>query len=393
MPSQFSRTTRSLSLDTSRYALIAWGIAGVCLLFWLLWFVFGGVTVYETSRKARLEVRQAPHPVASLVSGKLAQSYMVIGAEVHAGDLLLELDSEAIALRLKEEESRRDSFAPKIALLRQEIAAQEEAVADGRRSAMAAGRAAEARTREVAAAATFANDYKRRLNEESKAGGIAEIDALRAASEYNKLSASKDAFASDLKKIDYEAGVRNNQTRAQIANLERSVISLEGELATSEVTISRLRLEIERHRIRAAVDGRVGDVLTLKPGAYVAEGEKLATLIPEGDLIIVAEFNPSTALGRLRPGQDAWLRLDGFPWAQYGSIHASVVRVASEVRDNALRVEMQPLSSLANAQALRHGLPGTADIRIETISPLLMALRITGQWLTQGAAPDAGHRQ
>ena len=40
------------------------------------------------------------------------------------------------------------------------------------------------------------------------------------------------------------------------------------------------------------LDGRIGEVLALMPGAYVSEGQKLATVIPGGELLIIAEFNP-----------------------------------------------------------------------------------------------------
>ena len=51
---QFSKTTQSLALDSSRIVLISLALAGLALVAWLLWFGFGNVTVYEVSRQARL---------------------------------------------------------------------------------------------------------------------------------------------------------------------------------------------------------------------------------------------------------------------------------------------------------------------------------------------------
>ena len=72
MPVQFGRTTRSLASDTSRYAFAAWTLALVLLAGWLVWFFFGRVTVYEVSKRARLEVQQSAHPVAALIPSKVA---------------------------------------------------------------------------------------------------------------------------------------------------------------------------------------------------------------------------------------------------------------------------------------------------------------------------------
>lgn len=47
-------------------------------------------------------------------------------------------------------------------------------------------------------------------------------------------------------------------------------------------------------------------------------------------LVLGAEFAPSSALGRVRPGQRARVRLAGFPWTEYGTISASVASVAAD---------------------------------------------------------------
>src|SRR4029078_8616317 len=127
----------------------------------------------------------------------------------------------------------------------------------------------------------------------------------------------------------------------------------EGDAQAAESTIARLREQIERHEVRAPVSGTIADVAALRTGAYVAGGQKLATVVPHGGLIIVGEFAPAAVLGRIHPGQPARLRLDGFPWAQYGMIDARVVRVAGEVRDGLVRVEFEPARQGASRLALQ----------------------------------------
>ena len=55
--------------------------------------------------------------------------------------------------------------------------------------------------------------------------------------------------------------------------------------------------------------------------------------------MIAGDFNPGSAIGRVRPGQQATMRLDGFPWAQFGTIAATVTEAATEIRDGNIRVE------------------------------------------------------
>lgn len=392
----FARTTRSLAADTARGALLAWAGAALLLAAWGAWFVAGRVQVVEVSRSARLEVSQAPHALATPLAGRIASSQLMIGRRVRAGEVLAELDASVPRLRLQEEQTRLQAMPPRLASLQQEIASVQAVLTADQRAAQAGLQGAQARVQEAAAGADFASDNERRLRGETASGSVAEIDALRAAAEARRLGAARDALQADGDRLALDARTRAQQGQAQIVGLQRAILALEGEMAGSRATIARLEQEIERHRVRAPMDGSLGEVLATSPGAYVAEGQTLATLVPSGELIIVAEFDPATALGRLQPGQIARLQLDGFPWAQYGGVSARVLRVAGEIREHLLRVELQPLAptvaSAAPAPVLQHGLTGLVEVGIEQVSPAVLLLRTAGQALGGAARPAGGSR-
>jgi membrane fusion protein, adhesin transport system len=220
-------------------------------------------------------------------------------------------------------------------------------------------------------------------------GGVAEIDALRAASEAERLSASKDAMTADLQRLEQDGQMRAHEAQARIEDLRRSVVSLEGEMATTRATIARIQETIERHVIRAPVTGHIGEVAALYAGAYVAEGQRLFSVVPPGELMIAGDFNPATAMGRVRPGQRATMHLDGFPWAQYGSIDATVSRVATEIRDGAVEVEFTPAPTGNPTGIMQHGIPGVIEVAVEQVSPAILVLRATGLLLSRTAANTA----
>jgi membrane fusion protein, adhesin transport system len=380
MPTRFVRTTRSLAHDRGRRALLGFGAAALLLAAWLTWFLFGQVTVYEVSRQARLEVQQSAHPVAALVQSRIASNALVLGQEVRAGDLLIELDAQADRLKLKEEQSRLQTLLPRIGSLKKEVAALAQAATSEHAAAQAAAQGASSRTREAAAAVDFAQENERRLREESAIGGVAQIEAVRAQSESLKLAAARDALAAEQRRLSTEAQARAFQQEAQVESLRRMILSMEGDAQAAESTIARLQEQIERHEVRAPVSGTIADVAALRTGAYVAAGQKLATVVPHGGLIIVGEFAPAAVLGRIHPGQPARLRLDGFPWAQYGMIDARVVRVAGEVRDGLVRVEFEPARQDAPRLPLQHGLPGSIEVGIEQVSPAQLLMRAAGRF-------------
>ena len=93
----------------------------------------------------------------------------------------------------------------------------------------------------------------------------------------------------------------------------------------------------------------------------------------------MADFLPAAALGRIRAGQISRMRLDGFPWSQFGSIDARVTRVATEIRDQMVRVEFIPTPPFAPRIMMQHGLPGTVSVNLEQAAPAELVLRAVGQ--------------
>jgi membrane fusion protein (multidrug efflux system) len=385
---QFSQTTRSLTSDGSRSAIVVWLGAGVLLAAWAGWFCFGSVTVYEISKHARVEVQQASHPLSAQLAGRLVSTSLTLGTDVKAGDILVALDDSSERLRLREEETRLDALPGQFASLLREIEAREREKSADLQAAAAAADVARFHRREADAAVEGAKDYERRVTRLSTAGLVPTLDVTRAVTDTVKTTASRDAMTSDLGRIDLDAKTRASQHDAVIESLRHSLASLQGEMTTARATIARLETDIEKHVVRAPIAGRVGDVVPMQTGAYVAEGQRLATIVPTGDLVIVADFAPSLTLGRVRAGQHGRLRLDGFPWAQYGTIPATVTRVASEIRDDVVRVELTIDSAAASRVPMQHGLPGSVEVNVEEKPPAVLALRAAGLLLS-GPSEDA----
>jgi membrane fusion protein (multidrug efflux system) len=71
--------------------------------------------------------------------------------------------------------------------------------------------------------------------------------------------------------------------------------------------------------------------------------------------------------------------LNGFPWAQFGVLHATVSRVAGEIHDGKVHVELALNPTSGSRIPLQHGLPGTVEVSVERVSPAEMLLRSAGQ--------------
>ena len=229
-------------------------------------------------------------------------------------------------------------------------------------------------------------EAERRANEKSDAGGLLQVSSRSAPKRKQKQRASASAQTFTVQ-IRSEEKSKEKKPEARRARLNRDAALLEGEIATAAATIKRCEFDLEQRRIRAPVGGRLGEVAELRIGGFLSEGQRIASIVPHGELRAVAHFSPFTGLGRIRRGQAARLRLDGFPWAQYGSVGASVDSVANEPRDGRIRVELAVRTNATSSIPFQHGLSSTVEIEVERLSPARLVLRAAGRMLA--TLPDA----
>jgi multidrug resistance efflux pump len=381
MASTFFRSVRSLEADNSQRSYLGIALAGSLLTAWILWLFLAHVSVYAITNKADLEVDRAAHPVESVVIGRVVATHMVLDQEVMAGDVLVELDSGTQQFQLTEEKTQLAGANPQIRSREEQIASEEQALVQDQQASKDALEEARAHYGEAEAAAKFAQAEAERVRKMYSAGVIAELDLNRSVADAQQRRAAADSLHYAVVRLEGEQRARTSERKAHIEQLTGDLNKLRGDKATAGVTIQRLEEEVGRRWIRAPIDGRLGEVAPLRVGAVVHEGEKLAAVIPTGKLRVVANFDPPVALGRIRPRQHARLRLEGFPWAEYGSVGATVTNVASEIRDGSIRVEMALDSGSDSRIPLQHGLPGSVEVEIETLSPANLVLRKAGSWL------------
>lgn len=182
-------------------------------------------------------------------------------------------------------------------------------------------------------------------------------------------------------RLEKEYALESIDRQAHIAKLERTLADLRADAAMQEASIRRIEHELEQHLIRAPIDGRVAQAGKLRVGSVLQTAEVLGSIVPQGKVRAVAFF-PVATVGRVRAGQPARLRLDGYPWTQYGTLAAKVVAVGNEPIDGRVRVELVLVVASAPAIPLGHGLSGTAEVGIERASPAELVLRTVGKRLT-----------
>jgi membrane fusion protein (multidrug efflux system) len=389
MDTAFLRTLRSLEDGRRRRSAAGLLTVAALLLVWCGWFFFVSVSKYAVTDRARLEIDRASHPIQSETSGRVRISHLEMGRQVRAGDVLVELDANPEELMAREERARIDALAPQLAAIRAERAVVEQTAARERETTRVALEEARARVREAEATARLAEEEAERFTKLHQRSLVSDRDLSHARSDAQSRRASADSLQLVLARLESEQRIRESHREADRRRLGAIISKLEGDKTIGSATVTRLEYEAGRRLVRAPVSGRIAETQILRPGAFVRDGDVLGAIVPAGALRVVADFAPSAALGRVHPGQPAKLRLQGFPWAEYGTVLATVSAVASEIRDGGVRVELT-LAGTGTRVPLQHGLPGTVEVSIERVTPAQLVFRAAGQMVSAVIEPSAG---
>lgn len=269
---------------------------------WALWFVYADVTVHEVSEKGRIEVAQAAHAVEVPVAGRIVATKLVLGAEVKAGEPLVELDAESERRRLEEERTRLSTIQPEIDALQRQLSSTGEALVSDRATTTTTLDQARSRLEESKVSQRQAEEEARRTEQLRATGAISELEAMRVRAEADRRKATTDALALEEARLAASQKTRDLQGRTRAEDINGQIAALEGRRRQTEASIHVLEQELEKRTLRAAVTGRLGEVAPRRVGEYVKDGERLAVIVPTGKLRAVATFSPDAAVGRIRAG-------------------------------------------------------------------------------------------
>ena len=313
--------------------------------------------------------------IEPLDQGKIASIHVERGPTVKAGDLLLELDpAEANADALSAQDALNASVA--------EIARRRYAIDAVRTAGVAALIASDrlaARSKDDTLAAdsgsvenlagqaelqvawdeTLPEPFRLREEAVLRADLGQLSDALKA---LDRQMAEKLATQ---KRLDMSIAFQNtlmdtlNQrvsTRQQAIDLKVGtkidLYNAKEELEKSEAALAKADARLASPRLYAPTDGVVQQMAVTTVGQVVTTGQQLVVLTPIGGKLQVEALVANLDIGFVKPGQDAVIKVDAFPFTRFGALHGKVVSIAS-----AAIAEQDAKRALANATATANAAP------------------------------------
>lgn len=371
----FPKTERLLAVDRPEPWVLRVLVALAAFALWIAWAILARLTLVETSRTARLETAAVVRTVDSPLPARIEAVRVVLDQRVEAGDVLVELDDEGRQHGLAETRARLAAVAARLAALGTELAAEQGLWQHLQERSDRERHEASARHEQAREAGRLEQAEAARSARLAADGLLATADHERATARASVSSSAATAAGAALERLESERAAEEQRSLARRARLQQDTEQLRGEQAALQAHLRQLEVDLARRTVRAPVAGRVGRLTDARGGAFVDEGARLAEIVPDAQVRVVGAF-PQAALGRLAVGQPARVRLDAFPWAQYGQLRGRVSAIATEVQDGLLRVELQVEE--AGGLPLRHGLTGVVEIETERLAPAAILLRAAG---------------
>lgn len=243
------------------------------------------------------QVQEVRIPIGGVTETVLVKE----GQRVSKGEVLLRLDPEASAGRLK-------GVQTSIALKRQQL--REKDLELNRYLALNSAEQAK-----LKANIQLQETIVGRLETLEKQGALANLQLLQ---EQNRLLETRGQLAQ----------VQLDRQRQQsVLNQQRQQLS--SELAQLESQLSEQNVVIRYQEIRSPVDGLVFDLKPKGPGYVAQTSEPVLKIVPQDSLQAAVEI-PSRQVGFVQVGQRADISIDSYPSNDFGVLSGTVKRVSSD---------------------------------------------------------------
>jgi hemolysin D len=215
---------------------------------------------------------------------------------------------------------------------------------------------------------TLITQQANELREGFDGGAISQFEVLAKERDVADTQAHIAQLKSDLNRSEEESG----QNRRLETESEQTI-------QAAQIKLTR-DTEVKRKTILSApTAGVVTFISSLRPGRYLAANDVAATLLPGDEPLLAEVWIPNGSMRRIKPQLPVRMKLDAYPYQQFGLLPGIIVSVDPDANDaGAYRAWIKPdrltLDGAHGPEALRTGLTLTAEIVVDQRSILDVVL-------------------
>lgn len=107
---------------------------------------------------------------------------------------------------------------------------------------------------------------------------------------------------------------------------------------TLQQLVSQIDIWYEKYVFKSHIDGHLTLSNVWAKNQNIREGQKIASIIPDNEYVIIGKIHiPSNGIGKLKVGQTVNLKLNSFPYMEYGMLKAVITNISEvpeQIQDN-----------------------------------------------------------
>jgi HlyD family secretion protein len=170
-----------------------------------------------------------------------------------------------------------------------------------------------------------------------------------------------------------EANINKLATQQQIGQLETEKTQLQAEIVETQNLLNTARKKLTQKFLSAPVDGIVSSLDIHNRGEVVQPGRTIAEIAPKTAPLVLSANLPNREAGLLELGMTVQVKIDAFPYQDYGAIAGKVISISPDTKQDqqqgaVYKVEVSLERNFVIAQgqniSFKAGQTATADIVI-----------------------------
>ena len=162
-----------------------------------------------------------------------------------------------------------------------------------------------------------------------------ELQQTRSAS--NRLQAEQRQAQAELERLQAELAQKQaegNRTllesQQKIQQLQVQVTQFQAKINETQNRLTTAKAQLQQLSLKSPVDGSISSLNLPNPGEVVQPGQTIAEIAPQDTPLVLSAILPNREAGFVKTGMPVQVKLDAFPYQDYGIISGEVTSISPD---------------------------------------------------------------
>jgi hemolysin D len=134
--------------------------------------------------------------------------------------------------------------------------------------------------------------------------------------------------------------------KQQIQQMALKVTELQNKISETQLLITSAQTKLQQFFLYAPVDGLISTLNVKNIGEVMQPGQTIAEITPKNQPLVLVATLPNREAGFVKPGLPVQVKLDAYPFQEYGIVEAKVLTISPDAKSDqqlgpVYRVEVQ----------------------------------------------------